>query len=68
MTEKEDIKKTLEKQLEEVKQRLQILDLTEERLLEMRKIAQSRIDGELTDEEIQQANSQLARLFGLTPK
>ena len=52
MTEKEDIKKTLEKQLEEVKQRLQILDLTEERLLEMRKIAQSRIDGELTDEEI----------------
>lgn len=49
MTEKEDIKKTLEKQLEEVKQRIQILDLTEERLLEMRKIAQSRIDGELTD-------------------
>ena len=68
MTEKEDIKRSLEKQLEEVKQRLQILDLTEERLLEMRKIAQSRIDGELTDEEIQQANSQLARLFGLTPK
>lgn len=62
MTEKEQIKKDLEDQLEEVKHRIQILDLTQDRLLKMRKIAQSGVGGGLTEEEVKKANKQIKDL------
>ena len=62
MTEKDHLKRALQNQLEEVKQRLQILDLTEERLIEMRELAEKRVRGKLTAEEIQEANSRLKTL------
>ena len=62
MTEQEQVKKQLEEQLEKVKRRLQILDMIEEKLLQMKELAQRVIDEELTDEEIQEINKQVQNL------
>ena len=59
MTEQAYVKKELEAQLEKVKQRLQILDMIEERLLQMRELAQKVVDEELTEEELQKINQQV---------
>ncbi len=57
-----DLKKELEEQLKKVIQRLQILDMIEEKLLQMRGLAQRVIDEELTDNEIKGVNLQVKSL------
>ncbi len=51
-----DLKKELEEQLKKVIHRLQILDMIEEKLLQMRELAQRVIDEELTDKKIKGVN------------
>ena len=62
MTEQELVKKQLQEQLEKVKQRLQILDMIEEKLFQMKELSQRVIDEDLTDEEIQEINKQVQNL------
>ncbi len=57
-----DLKKELEEQLKKVTQRLQILDMIEEKLLQIRELAQRVIDEELTDKEIQGINLKVKSL------
>ena len=59
MTEQARVKKELEAQLEKVKHRLQILDMIEERLFQMRELAQKVVDEDLTEEELQKINQQV---------
>ena len=58
----EDIKKKLEKQLEKVNRRLEILDMIEEKLLCMKVLTQRVIDEDLTDEEILEINMEANNL------
>lgn len=62
MPEQEQVKKQLEEQLEKVRRRLQILDMIEEKLFQMKELAQRVIDEGLTDEEIQQFNKEVQNL------
>jgi len=56
MLDKELVKKELEIQLERVKQRQHMLNLVEERLIKMRKLARRIWEEDLTEEEIDQMN------------
>ena len=58
----EDIKKKLEKQLEKVNRRLEILDMIEEKLVCMKVLTQRVIDEDLTDEEILEINMKANKL------
>ncbi len=58
----EDIKKQLEKQLEKVNIRLEILDMIEGKLLCMKVLTQRVIDEDLTDEEILEINMEVNNL------
>ena len=58
----EDIKKKLEKQLEKVNRRLEILDMIEEKLYHMKFLTQRVIDEDLTDEEILEINMKANKL------
>ena len=58
----EDIKKKLEKQLEKVNRRLEILDMIEEKLYHMKVLTQRVIDEDLTDEEILEINMEVNNL------
>ena len=58
----EDIKKKLEKQLEKVNRRLEILDMIEEKLYHMKFLTQRVIDEDLTDEEILEINMEVNNL------
>ena len=58
----EDIKKKLEKQLEKVNRRLEILDMIEEKLYHMKFLTQRVIDEDLTDEEILEINMKVNNL------
>ena len=58
----EDVKKQLEKQLEKVNRRLEILDMIEEKLLCMKVLTQRVIDEDLTDEEILEINMEVNNL------
>ncbi|NMA68000.1 MAG: hypothetical protein GX958_01085 [Desulfitobacterium sp.] len=62
MTEQEQVKEQLQEQLEKVKQRLQILDMIEEKLFQMKELAQRVIDEDLTDVEIQEINHEVKNL------
>jgi len=62
MTEQEQVKKQLQEQLENVRQRLQLLDMIEEKLFKMKELTQRVIDEELTDEEINEINKQVQNL------
>ena len=62
MIEQDEIRKELEEQLEKVKQRLQILDMMEHRLFEMRELAQRAIDEEMTEQEIKKINQRVRDL------
>ena len=55
-------KKELEDQLQEVKQRLEILDMIDGRLFEMKKLAQRVIGEELSEMEIEEINNQVKAL------
>ena len=58
----EDIRKQLEKQLEKVNRRLEILDMIEEKLYHMKFLTQRVIDEDLTDEEILEINMKVNNL------
>ena len=58
----EDVRKQLEKQLEKVNIRLEILDMIEEKLLCMKVLTQRVIDEDLTDEEILEINMKVNNL------
>ena len=58
----DDIRKQLEKQLEKVNRRLEILDMIEEKLLFMKVLTQRVIDEDLTDEEILEINMKVNNL------
>ena len=58
----DDIRKQLEKQLEKVNIRLEILDMIEEKLLCMKVLTQRVIDEDLTDEEILEINMKVNNL------
>lgn len=62
MTDKDQARKELEEHLERVKLRIQLLDMIEEKLLQMRELAQRVIDEDLTDEEIQKINNEVKDL------
>ncbi|ABR46967.1 hypothetical protein Amet_0742 [Alkaliphilus metalliredigens QYMF] len=62
MEDKEQVKKEMKQELEKVKYRIKILDLIEEKLFEMRELAQRVIEEELTDEEIENINQQVKTL------
>ena len=58
----EDVRKQLEKQLEKVNRRLEILDMIEEKLYHMQFLTQRVIDEDLTDEEILEINMKVNNL------
>ena len=62
MIEQDQVKEQLQEQLEKVKQRLQILDMIEEKLFQMKELAQRVIDEDLSDNEIQDINNEVQNL------
>ena len=58
----EDVKKQLEKQLEKVNRRLEILDMIEEKLYHMKELTQRALDEDLMDEEIIKINMKVNNL------
>ena len=62
MTQQEQVKKQLQEQLEKVRRRLQILDMIEEKLFQMKELAQRVIDENLSDKEIQDINNEVQNL------
>ncbi|ABR46961.1 hypothetical protein Amet_0736 [Alkaliphilus metalliredigens QYMF] len=62
MEDQEQVKKEMEQQLEKIKYRIQMLDLIEEKLFQMRELAQRVIDEELSNEEIENINQQVKTL------
>lgn len=59
MRDKEYVKAELQERLGEVKQRLQILDLIQERLIKMQSLAQRGLKADLSSQEILEINQQL---------
>lgn len=62
MTEKDQVRKQLQEQLDEVNKRLRVLDMMEEKLFQMKALAQKAIDENLADEETQEINKQVKDL------
>ena len=62
MTGQEQVKKQLKEDLEKINMRLQTLDMIEDRLLKMKKLAQRVVDEDLTDKEIEEINKQVQDL------
>lgn len=62
MTEQGCIKKELEEQLIKVKQRLEILDMLEEKLLKKKELAQRVVDNNLNNEESKKTSIQVKNL------
>lgn len=62
MIEQDQVKEQLQEQLEKVKRRLQILDMIEEKLFQMKELAQRVIDEDLSDKEIQDINNEVQNL------
>ena len=62
MNEKEELKKELEQELHLVKYRMKMLDIIEEKLLEMRQLAEKAKQENLTLAEIEELNSKLNNL------
>lgn len=57
-----DTREELEKELKRVKDRLEILDMIEERLFKMRKLAEKAVDNELDKSEIERINQEVKYL------
>ncbi len=62
MDEKEELKKELEQELQWVQYRQKMLDIMEEKLLQMKELAQQAKDNNLSPEEIAVLNAKLNRL------
>lgn len=62
MTNQEQVKREMEQQVEKVIYRIKILNRIEEKLFEMRALAQKVVDGDLTDEETESINQRVKNL------
>ena len=62
MIEPEPDKSQLEEQLKLVKQRIEILNMIEERLIKMRELAQNVVDNDLTQREIEAISREVKSL------
>ena len=62
MKEEDNTRKQIEEQLEMVNTRLQILDMIENKLLKMKKLAQRVVVEDLTEKEIKNINNQVQKL------
>ena len=62
MNEKEELKKELEQELQLVQYRMKMLDIIEEKLLQMRQLAEKAKQGNLTPVEIEVLNFRLKDL------
>lgn len=62
MTEQEQVKEQMEEKLKKVNFRLQILDMIEDKLLKMKKLAQRVVDEDLTEKEIRDINREVQGL------
>ena len=62
MTEQEQERKKLIERLKKVNFRLEILDMIEDKLLKMKRLAQSVVDEDLTEKEIREINNQVQEL------
>lgn len=62
MKDPEQLRKELEEQLELVKRRLQILDMIDERLVEMKRLARKVIDEDLSRWEARKINKKVGKL------
>ena len=62
MNNKDQTKKELEDQLNEVKQRLKTLNMIENRLFEMKNLTQKVIDEELSERQIEEINNKVQTL------
>ena len=62
MKDPEQLRKELEEQLELVKRRLQILDMIDERLYEMKRLAKKVIDEDLSRWEARKINKKVRKL------
>ena len=64
MKDKQAIKEELERELNQINIRLEILDMIEDRLINMRELAQRVINEDLTEEEMENMNKQVQDLKG----
>ena len=62
MIEEDQVKKGLIESLEKVNFRLEILDMIEKKLLEMKELAQRVVEEDLTEKEIHDINKQVQEL------
>ena len=62
MKDQKDTKEDLQKDLNQVNTRLEILDMIESRLFDMKQLAQRAMDEDLKEEEIEQINRQMNHL------
>ncbi len=62
MTEQNQVKRQIEDQLKKVNFRLEILDMIEDKLLSMKKLAQRVVEEDLTEKEIGDINNQVQDL------
>ena len=62
MIEEDEVKKGLIQSLEKVNFRLEILDMIEKKLLEMKELAQRVVEEDLTKEEMEELNKQVQEL------
>ena len=62
MIEEDQVKKGLIQSLEKVNFRLEILDMIEKKLLEMKELAQRVVEEDLTKEEMEELNKQVQEL------
>ena len=62
MTERDEARKKLIEQLDKVNTRLQILDMIEDKLLNMKKLSQRVIEEDLIEKEIQDINKKVQAL------
>jgi flagellin-like hook-associated protein FlgL len=62
MNEKEELKQELDQELEWVKYRQKMLDIMEDKLLQMRELAEQAKQGNLTAEELESINTKINNL------
>lgn len=62
MDEKEELKKELQQELQWVQYRQKMLDIMEEKLLQMKQLTEQAKQGNLTEREVKELNSRLNNL------
>lgn len=64
MTEENKVRKQMEDQLKKVNFRLEILDMIEDKLLKMKRLAGRVVEEDLTEKEIKEINKQVKEIVG----